>query len=47
MSFYYQGSVPEQYQTKEAIKLDTNDGDLWREFGTARIKRGLADEMQY
>jgi Tfp pilus assembly protein PilF len=47
VSYYYQGTVPEQYHIKEAIKLDTNDGDLWREFGTARVKRGLADEMQY
>lgn len=43
----YQGSVPEQFQLKEAFKLDATDADLWREFGTARVKRGIADEMAY
>ena len=27
--------------------MDSTDADLWREFGTARVKRGLADEMYY
>lgn len=43
----YQGSVPEQFQLKEAFLLDSTDADLWREFGTARVKRGVADEMEY
>ena len=45
--FYYQGSVPEQFQNKEAMLLDSTDADLWREFGTARVKRGILDEMDY
>ena len=47
VSYYYPGTVPEQFHLKEAIKLDTNDSDQWREFGTTRVKRGLAAEMQY
>ncbi|WP_425389811.1 tetratricopeptide repeat protein [Ekhidna sp.] len=43
--YYYQGSVPEQFQLKEAFKMDSTDADLWREFGTARVKRGILDEM--
>ena len=27
--------------------MDSTDADLWREFGTARVKRGIADEMYY
>ena len=46
-SYYYQGSVPEQFQLKEAFKMDSTDADLWREFGTARVKRGILDEMYY
>ena len=45
--YYYQGSVPEQFQLKEAFLMDSTDADLWREFGTARVKRGIADEMDY
>ena len=45
--YSYQGSVPEQFQLKEAMKLDSTDADLWREFGTARVKRGILDEMYY
>jgi tetratricopeptide (TPR) repeat protein len=47
VSYYYQGTVAEQFHIKEALALDTNAGYLWREFGTARVKRGIADEMQY
>lgn len=45
--YYYQGSEPEQFQLKEAFLMDSTDADLWREFGTARVKRGIADEMEY
>ncbi|NQZ75261.1 MAG: tetratricopeptide repeat protein [Ekhidna sp.] len=45
--YYYQGSVPEQFQNKEAMKMDSTDADLWREFGTARVKRAILDEMYY
>ena len=45
--YYYQGTVPEQFQLKEAMTLDSTDADLWREFGTARVKRGILDEMYY
>ena len=45
--YYYQGTVPEQFHIKEAMKLDSSNGDYWREFGTSRVKRGLAAEMQY
>lgn len=44
---YYQGSVPEQFQLDEALEYDTLNAALWREFGTARVKRGIADEMFY
>ncbi len=44
---YYQGSVPEQFQLDESMRMDSTDADLWRELGTARVKRGLADEMYY
>ncbi|MEP1034296.1 hypothetical protein [Ekhidna sp.] len=45
--YYYQGSVPEQFQLEESMKMDSTDGDLWREIATARLKRGIADEMYY
>ena len=45
--YFYQGRVPEQFQLKEAFRLDSTDADLWREFGTARVKRGILDEMDY
>lgn len=44
---YYQGSVPEQFQLDESMMMDSTDADLWRELGTARVKRGIADEMYY
>tara|TARA_R110001592_G_scaffold138225_1_gene357002 strand:+ start:124443 stop:125327 length:885 start_codon:yes stop_codon:yes gene_type:complete len=47
VGYYYQGTVPEQFHIKEAMKLDTSNGDYWRELGTSRVKRGLAAEMQY
>lgn len=47
VGYYYQGTVPEQFHIKEAMKLDSSNGDYWREFGTSRVKRGLAAEMQY
>ena len=43
----YQGSPPEQFQLEEAMKLDSSNADLWREIGTARVKRGIADEMYF
>ncbi|MEO9872196.1 tetratricopeptide repeat protein [Ekhidna sp.] len=46
-AYSYQGSVPEQFQLKEAMMLDSTDADLWREFGTARVKRGILDEMYF
>lgn len=45
--YYYQGSVPEQFQLDESFKMDSTDADLWREFGTSRVKRGILDEMYY
>ncbi len=27
--------------------MDSTDADLWREFGTSRVKRGIPDEMYY
>lgn len=47
VSYHYQGTVPEQFHIKEALALDSSNGDFWREMGTARVKRGLADEMFY
>ena len=47
VGYYYQGTVPEQFHIKEAMKLDSSNGDYWRELGTSRVKRGLAAEMQY
>jgi len=47
VSYHYQGSVPEQFHIKEALSLDSSNGDFWREMGTARVKRGIADEMYY
>ncbi|MEM7549532.1 MAG: tetratricopeptide repeat protein [Bacteroidota bacterium] len=43
----YQGSVPEQMHYYEAIRMDSSIAELWREFGTARVKRGILDEMYY
>lgn len=45
--YYYQGSEPERFQLKEAFLMDSTDADLWRELGTARVKRGIADEMYH
>ncbi|WP_436514688.1 tetratricopeptide repeat protein [Ekhidna sp. To15] len=45
--YYYQGSVPEQFQLDESFEMDSTDADLWREIATARLKRGIADEMYY
>ncbi len=45
--YYYQGSVPEQFQLEESMQMDTTDGDLWREIATAPLKRGIADVMYY
>lgn len=41
--YYYQGSVPEQFQLVESMKMDSTNGDLWREIATAPLKRGIAD----
>ncbi len=48
-AFYsnYQGTVAEQMHHKEAIQMDSSNAELWREFGTARVKRGILDEMEY
>lgn len=43
----YQGSVAEQMHHKEALKMDSTDAGTWRELGTARVKRGILDEMNY
>lgn len=43
----YQGSVAEQMHQIEALELDSTDAGTWRELGTARVKRGIADEMYY
>lgn len=45
--YFYQGSRPERFQLEEAMMMDSTDADLWRELGTARVKRGLASEMYY
>ena len=45
--YYYQGDVPEQFQLKESMRMDSTDADLWSEFGTSRVKRGILDEMYY
>lgn len=45
--YYYQGSVAEQFQVKESMEFDSTDAGTWREFGTARVKRGILDEMYY
>lgn len=45
--YHYQGSVAEQFLLREAMSLDSLNGDLWREFGTSRVKRSIADEMNY
>lgn len=47
VSYHYQGTVAEQFHIKEALSLDSSNGDFWREMGTARVKRGLAVEMFY
>lgn len=48
-AFYrnYQGTVAEQMHHYEALRLDSTNGDLWRELGTARVKRGILDEMDF
>ncbi len=46
-SFYYQGSVAEQFQLEEAIRLDSTNGSIWREIATAPLKRGFADIAFY
>lgn len=46
-NYHYQGTVPEQFQLKEAFMMDSTDADLWREIGTSRVKRAILDEMDY
>ncbi|WP_421763916.1 tetratricopeptide repeat protein [Ekhidna sp.] len=48
-AFYsnYQGTVAEQMHQKEALSMDSTNAALWRELGTARVKRGILDEMEY
>lgn len=43
----YQGTVAEQMHHFEALAMDSSNGDLWRELGTARVKRGILDEMYH
>lgn len=45
--YHYQGSPASDFHLLEALELDPNNGDIWREMGTPRVKRGIADEMQY
>ncbi len=47
VSYHYQGSVPEQMHIREALAMDSSNGDFYREMGTARVKRGILDEMYY
>jgi len=47
VSNYYQGTVAEQFLIEEAIKFDSTNADIWREFGTAQVKRGFAVKMEY
>lgn len=47
VGFYYQGTVPQQFLMEEALSFDSTNADIWREFGTAPVKRGLAVNMQY
>jgi len=47
VSYFYQGSLPAQFQTNEALQLDSTEGDFWREMGVAYLKRGLANKMDY
>lgn len=48
-AFYsnYQGTVAEQMHHTEALTMDSTNAELWRELGTARVKRGILDEMEY
>ena len=34
--YYYQGSVPEQFQLDESMRMDSTDADLWRDGGDPR-----------
>ncbi len=43
-NYFYQGSVPEQFVLEQALKLNPENGAVWREVGTAYLKRGLAME---
>lgn len=47
VGLYYQGTVPQQFLMEEALSFDSTNADIWREFGTAPVKRGLAVNMQY
>ena len=44
-SYYYQGSIADQFQLNESLELDSTNGDAWREKGIAYLKRGIADSF--
>ena len=43
--YYYQGSVPEQFVLDEALMMNPNNADVWREKGVAWLKRGFGADM--
>lgn len=47
VAYYYQGTVAEQLLVEEALSIDSTNADIWRELGTAQVKRGFASKMQY
>jgi len=47
VSYFYQGTVASEFHALEALRLDSSNGDIWRELGTARVKRGILDEMDH
>jgi len=47
VGYYYQGTVSEQFLTEEALSYDSSNADIWREFGTAQVKRGFAKNMYF
>ncbi|SNS50152.1 Tetratricopeptide repeat-containing protein [Ekhidna lutea] len=43
--YHYQGSVADQFQLEEALRLDSTNGDAWREAAIAYLKRGIPDKF--
>lgn len=43
-TWYYQGSVPQQFLFSESLLHNPDNGAVWRELGAAPVKRGLAVE---